>query len=674
MTAARPEFHLEVGLSATPMTDPDDIVWTDLTARLLAVDIKRGRGPGDDTFPSGQITVELDNSDRLLDTANPDGLVPLVDGVGLPLCPLRLRARHDGGVWRPLFFGFLSEDPWTPLGESPWGSVASVRVDAGEALGVLMSMNVLLAEMEGRILDPMRASWAPDWWWVAPRPVDGRYLLLDGDVLPAATPWGSGLTVHLDSGETAEIMPPGQATPQGLKVNAGVECSAPEGDVMPAGDEAAVSAAITWTSAGHITGDENPVPDEPILAMTSPTGWSWDLACAHHDDKLGAIRARAWDPDGDLAAGTWVDPPDGWRFDATNSTARIVLRATATTLKVVVGRGPDGFTYESASGSTAGVVTAGDLIVGPAVVDEAVEEWSQVTWSSIMFWRRALTDEEMAEVAAFGAPRTPTPGWGEGDTLAEHLDRWLDVLGWPHGREFHNADPALAEAGDTAVTMWKPVVRSPSVSVGQQLRDTVTMWAGQVWTTRAGAIRARPHLSSIDPDHADAYLDATAALTDEPAPATALPVVRRSHPRPTGSLLQRVINRAEVRVDVPANVGATTVTVAVEDAASVAVLGRRPVEVRLAARSWSMAQRVADSIVARRAWPPTEAHDITVEPMRSTVEWGWVLDDLELETAVELTRTPPGGGDPVVETLQVQSEHWQITPDRAVVTIDLAES
>lgn len=234
------------------------------------------------------------------------------------------------------------------------------------------------------------------------------------------------------------------------------------------------------------------------------------------------------------------------------------------------------------------------------------------------------------------------------------------------------------------VTMWQfSDGGRTSFSVGQQLRDTVlgdqrgglvAQWAGQVWTTRAGAIRARPHLSSIDPDHADAYLDATAALTDEPAPATALPVVRRSHPQPTGSLLQRVINRAEVHVVAPANVGATTVTVAVEDAASVAVLGRRSVEVQLAARSWSMAQRVADSIVARRAWPPTEAHDITIEPMRSTVEWGWVLDDLELETAVELTRTPPGGGDPVVETLQVQSEHWQITPDRAVVTIDLAES
>ena len=673
MTDARPEFLLEVGLTSTPVTDPDDIVWTDLTARLLAVDIKRGRGPGDDMFPAGQITVELDNSDRLLDTANPDGLVPLVDGVGLPLCPLRLRARHDGGAWRPLFFGFLSEDPWTPLGESPWGSVASVRLDAGEALGVLLPVDVLLAEMEGWILDPMRASWAPD-WWVAPRPVDGRYLLLDGDVLPGVSP-SPGLTVHLDSGETAEIMPPGQPAPEGVKVNAGVECSAPEGDVMPAGDEAAVSAAITWTSAGHITGD--PHPDEPILAMTSPTGWSWDLACAMHDDTLGAIRARAWEPDGDLAAETWVDPPDGWRFDALHSTARIVLRATATTLKVVVGGGSDGTTYESSSASTAGVVTAGDLIVGPAVVDEAVEEWSQVTWSSIMFWRRALTDTEMAEVAGFGAPQPPpTPDRWEGDTLAARMDRWLDVWPWPHGREFHNADPALAEAGDTAVTMWQfDDLGATSFSVGMQLRNTAAQWAGQVWTTRAGAIRARPHLSSIDPDHADAYLDATAALTDEPAPATALPVVRRSHPQPTGSLLQRVINRAEVHVVAPANVGATTVDVVVEDAASVAALGRRPVEVRLAAiRSWSMAQRVADSIVARRAWPPTEAHDITVEPMRSTVEWGWVLDDLELETAVELTRTPPGGGDPVVETLQVQSEHWQITPDRAVVTIDLAES
>lgn len=669
---ARFECRLEVGLTSTPSTPPAEVVWTDLTDRVLDIDLSRGRAPADDVFGPGTLTCVLDDSDRMLDPTNPNGLVPLTDAVGLPLCPMRLRARHDDGVWRPLFAGFLSEDPWTPVSSTPWGVVATVQVEASEAPGVLaMWSSPSWDEMAGVFTDPMRASWSPDWWAAWPWPIDGRYGVVDGDVLPDRGGVG-GLTMHLASGEEAEVVPPATQQPQGIRVTDGVDGSASESDVMPDGDEASVTVSVAWSSAGHI--DAGSPPDETIMSMTAPAGLSWDVSCATHAGTAGALRARVWDPAGDLAAEAWIDPPGGYRFDTMHSTWRIALRMTATSLRMVVGGASDGSTHVESVASTAGVVTAGDLLVGPAVVDPAVEAWSATTWASVMVWRRALTDEELVEVARFGAPRPQQTGTWVGDTFAERLDRWLDAIAWPHGREWHGPDPTLAEAGDDEPTMWAFAHQGQtSWQIGDQLMATAAAWCGQVWTTRSGALRARCHLSSIHPDHLALYRSPCAALTDEPAPVTALPVVRRSHPRPTGVMLQRVINSVELQVAAPANVGAAWVTCTADDRESIEVLGRRMASPILDARSWVMGQQIADDIVERRAWPPRDAHGVTIEPMGSDAEWAWVLDELELERAVELTTTP-GGGDPVVQVLQVQSERWQISEGRARVTIDLAES
>ncbi len=671
---ARFEFLLEVGLSATPGSAPAGVVWTDLTDRVLGIRTERGRKPSADLFSPGSMVCVLDDSDRALDPSNPDGLVPLVDGVGLPLCPMRLRARHDGGAWRPIFSGFLSEDPWTPESATPFGVVAAVRVEATEALGVLVPVSSpSWDEMSGVVTDPMRAPWAPDWWTCWPWPIDGRYSLVDGDELPDRGDAG-GLIIHLGSGESAEVIPPATQQPQGVRVTDGVDGSAAEADVLPDGDEAAITVSVAWSSAGHI--DAGPPPDEVIMSMTAPGGLSWDLACATHDGTAGALRARVWDPAGDLAGEAWIDPPGGYRFDTLHSTWRIALRLTATSMKLVVGGASDGSTHEVSVASTAGVVTAGDLLVGPAVVDPAVAGWSSTTWASVMVWRRALTDQELVEVGKFGVPRGPSATNWLGDTFAERLDRWLDAIGWPHGREWHGPDPALAEAGDEEPAMWafgEAGQGQVSWSIGGQLMQTVQAWCGQIWTTRSGALRGRCHLSSIHPDHAADYLTPSAALTDAAEPVTALPVVRRSHPARTGSLLQRVINSVELQVSAPANVGLSWVVCTADDMESISKLGRRIATPQLNARSWTMGQRIADDIVARRSWPPREAHDITIDPMSSDDEWAWVLDELELERAVELTVTPMVG-DPVVQVLQVQSERWQIGPGRAVVTVDLAES
>lgn len=665
------EVRCEVGLEASFLTPWDDVVWTDLSGRVQAIDIQRGRGSGDSDFRAGQATVVLDSSDRALDPSWDGGLVSIVDGRGLPGAPVRISGRHDGGAWRPLFTGFLAEDAWAQVDGSPWGRLAAARISAADTVGALPPLRTPpLAELDGWIRDPLAAPWSPD-WWVDAVPVDGRYVLADGDVVPDRRGVG-GLEVELAGGE-AEVAPPATPTPWGVHVSDGVAMRGEGSDVMPSGDESAVTVAVTWRSAGHP--GEDPPADEPIVAMSTAGGWSWSVACVAHDSVLGAIRAQVWDPAGDMAGEVILDPPDGYRFDAVNSVHRIVARFTATEVAVWVGGGSDGTVYSAAAVSTAGVISAGDLVMGPAVIDPAWVPWGRTVWSSVMWWRRAVLDAEAEQIARFGSVMQPPPNRWQGDTFAERMDHWLDAVSWPHPRQWHGPDPMLAEAGDAEPTFWQ-ISESETVplEVHPRLVSTaVESVAGALYALRDGTIRGRVHLDLIDPAVAAVYQAATAALTDEPAPATALPVVRRSAPKMTGPLLRRVANRAMVRVVPPAGIGAAVAEASAADAGSIARFGLRAVERMISMRSWAMATRLADAIVERRAWPDQDALSITIDPLGSADEWSWVLDVLELEVAVELTRTPVIG-DPAVEVLQVQSEHWQITPMRATVTVDLARS
>jgi len=87
MTYSAPVLKVEVALEATPLDDFEAIAtWTDLSARVLGFDMKRGRSDQLATFQTGTATITLDNEDRELDPQNPHGLVPalsrsVTDGV-----------------------------------------------------------------------------------------------------------------------------------------------------------------------------------------------------------------------------------------------------------------------------------------------------------------------------------------------------------------------------------------------------------------------------------------------------------------------------------------------------------------------------------------------------------------------------------------------------------------
>jgi hypothetical protein len=136
---APPTAKCELALTTAPTAAP---AWIDVTARLRAFDLTRGRGAELDDAAPGNATVVLDNADRALDPSHTTG--PYYGNL-----KRRRRLRLSGvldGAAEPLFDGFVRGFPLRRSGpQDQWAEVA-----ADDALAVLGGMEVTASLPEQR--------------------------------------------------------------------------------------------------------------------------------------------------------------------------------------------------------------------------------------------------------------------------------------------------------------------------------------------------------------------------------------------------------------------------------------------------------------------------------------------------------------------------------------------
>ena len=238
--------------------DPSDpTTFTDLSSRIRGetpLMLKRGRDNPLDVFSPGQITVELDNRDRMLDPMNPTGLVYAEGGFGVPGCPVTLDLTFDGTTKRR-FTGRLAGECWagagTPLyAGSPRGqTVTLVAEDRLANSPDLLSIpwHLLLVAM------------FPDWWL----PMDCAFpVLADGSAVPNRAPSGGSATLEILSGVIgAHVTGDGYSpTTPNLAMSSENRLVSAAADIMPTGDCLNLTIAMFWkTDLNHSAGQQTTV-------------------------------------------------------------------------------------------------------------------------------------------------------------------------------------------------------------------------------------------------------------------------------------------------------------------------------------------------------------------------------------------------------------------------------
>jgi hypothetical protein len=126
-----PATVLEVAFATDPAATP---LWVDISDRLIAASVNRGRQRELDTFAAGRMTVTLANEDRALDPAY--AASPYYPNV-VPMRRIRLRSTY-AGVTYDVFTGYV--DGWTQVYDPP--QVATCVVQATDAFKVLANIDL----------------------------------------------------------------------------------------------------------------------------------------------------------------------------------------------------------------------------------------------------------------------------------------------------------------------------------------------------------------------------------------------------------------------------------------------------------------------------------------------------------------------------------------------------
>ena len=169
MVAAFPTLTVEVAFTTAPTSTP---TWTDVTAYVLAIKIRRGRDNEFGPMQMGTTEVVFDNSDRRFDPSYAAG--PYYGNLK-PLRRIRIRAT-DAFEWRPgswwytdraLFSGYV--DGWPQSWVDGVVPVVSVRAcDAFKLLGLVELGTSYPEELSGarinRVLND--CGWSLGGYWV----------------------------------------------------------------------------------------------------------------------------------------------------------------------------------------------------------------------------------------------------------------------------------------------------------------------------------------------------------------------------------------------------------------------------------------------------------------------------------------------------------------------------
>lgn len=153
-------------------------VYQDVSRRVLACSIKRGRQYELDTVQPSTLTLRLDNGDRALDPTYTGS--PYYPNV-IPMRPIRISATYSGTTYY-LFTGFVER--WPITWDAPaWGAATLTGIDGMATLEAAQITGSFIQETTGaRISEVLTAA-----SWAVKAPVAASYWILDTGKLDTTT-------------------------------------------------------------------------------------------------------------------------------------------------------------------------------------------------------------------------------------------------------------------------------------------------------------------------------------------------------------------------------------------------------------------------------------------------------------------------------------------------------
>lgn len=641
---------LKAALSKGPFDTVSGGDWTDLSDRVLAVRLTRGRTDVLQPFTAGTLEVELDNSDRALDPSNSSGLVYASSGDGLPLCPVTLDIDWNGSETRR-FTGFLGPECWPTADTSPYGPVATVTLIATDALG-------FSPELPAEAWHCMLLATTPDVWL----PMDASFpVLVDGSVIPnRAGSGGDAVLVESDSSLSRMSDELGTFAP-GLKFSENHKLKIPASVAMPDGDESYLTFCGWWRlDTAHGVGESS-----TVVALTSPGGSTKRFDLVINED--GEAVATWYDSGGSSLDSVTITKPGPGRWDDNDSVFWIVRYTSGNNCEVWV----EG--YSDTTSSAASVVYESDFYLGPSDLDPVVDEFA------LWIGEDRPTDDEIAGFnLAAGGPVKPWHGdnfLGDGSATGSRVDHWYTAAGKTVTVDDTNEWHLPTDDGVSGMWGLGTFGNIPA-NLAEALRETVGP-NGAVWVTKEGHYRLRTVDSLTDATWASDYATSCADFTDEDATLTA-PDYHHAGVRLSALSLDRVVNRVEGSflhlIDLGPPLDVANMSIAPQDDASIARYGRRIATHQFQWYGWIRVASWCDEMLDRYADPTVQVEAVELDLMGDTPLTTWWVETCELEKAVTVTYTPFGDSPVTLTGLNIQYERLEWTPTSMRVTLGVAKS
>ena len=643
-----PSLKVEVAFSDGPYAAAP--TYTDLSSRVRGFNLTRGRRSAGDSISPGHIEVDLDNSDRLLDPNYSSAMNYIAGDKGLPMSPVKVTATYDGTT-SDVFYGYLGPECWVDR-PAAVGTESVVTMNAFDRAGLYARREMFRPGAWGLICGYLD----PEWWVTGD--VDFP-ALSNGNTIPnmVATTDGEGATVGgvVGSDYVYCAPPSGQApycdTSSDPTIRTGANCyiTAAADDIMAGVDQDDTTDAIFWA------GDEQ-VSDQGIMGAVSPGGSTlrWKVVC----NSSGELVLSVYNSGGSLlSSATAPSNPaagSGGRWD-TLQPIHIIVRHEGGTESKLYANGETATT-----GTAIAEVLESDIVLGAG--PDVHYFWHH------QHWNRKLSDAEISVPTIYlGTYLGP---W-RGDTLTQRIGHLYDAFGLTNDATVHIG----ADDGDYTVGMYED--ESAYTSFMGALLNAAYQWGGIAWADKSGGIRIRSITAPDNATHATHYATACANFTDEVSPAGSPTPLRRGPVTFTGYDGDAIVNEFKVQFQFGGESGAfvdpTTVTVARADFDSVAQYGRKTSNITTTVGEWEWAIDMADALVARYATPHRDMEALDLYPWGDDDLTTWILEEAELERAVDVTYTPPSGGSATTVTLSILGIRWKWYDTRWHVSLSLGE-
>ena len=196
-----PYLRCEIAFASDP--GGGSPVYQDVSSRIMAVSIRRGRQYELDTIQPSTLSIRLDNGDRALDPTYTSS--PFYPNV-LPMRPIRISADWAGTTYY-LYTGYVERWPITTREAPAWGSATLVGIDGLATLSACLLTGTFAQETTGqRISEVLTAA-----GWASSAPVSASYWKLDTGQLDTTT--------RLSYTPPTTIIDAGRSTVQGVTID-----------------------------------------------------------------------------------------------------------------------------------------------------------------------------------------------------------------------------------------------------------------------------------------------------------------------------------------------------------------------------------------------------------------------------------------------------------------------